>query len=90
MRRHRIRELGTTPEVIEDMLSLQEGGCAICGGQPGIQSGRVTNFHIDHCHSSGRVRGLLCGPCNVGIGMLKDSPQILLKAVSYLLKSLHL
>ena len=39
---------------------------------------------LDHCHDSGRLRGMLCRNCNVGIGFLKDSPTLLLKAHAYL------
>lgn len=61
------------------MLAVQGGGCAICGGPD-----RRHSLSVDHCHSTGRVRGLLCGHCNTGIGLLKDSPTMLLAAALYL------
>ena len=62
-----------------EILRRQHGLCAICGGN--LEELRLV---IDHCHESGRVRGLLCHNCNVGIGMLKDDISILSKAISYL------
>ena len=39
---------------------------------------------VDHCHKSGQIRGLLCNACNKGLGLFKDSPIILEKAIKYL------
>lgn len=56
--------------------------CEICGtDKPG---GRFNNWHIDHDHDSGIVRGVLCALCNTGIGMFRDDPELLLRAVEYL------
>jgi hypothetical protein len=75
------RYYGIDLEVFEDLLSAQNGCCAICGTDaPG---GKGT-WHVDHCHSSGKVRGLLCHHCNVGLGHFKDSKTLLLKASLYL------
>lgn len=41
-------------------------------------------FHVDHCHTSNKVRGLLCGGCNVGIGMFREDKAIFLAALAYL------
>lgn len=63
------------------MLEAQNGRCKICGTDtPG---GKGT-FHVDHCHNSEKVRGLLCHNCNVGLGHFKDSKTLLLKATLYL------
>lgn len=70
-----------TKELYEQMLSRQEGGCAICGRTEG-EEGRF--LAIDHDHTTGRLRGLLCFACNVAIGHLGDDPDTLQKAVSYL------
>lgn len=67
----------TSPELLS-MLEDQNNCCAICG----IQFARTPA--IDHCHNTGKVRGLLCGNCNAGIGMLGDDPEILSKAIAYL------
>jgi hypothetical protein len=64
------------------MFEKQNGLCAICSSPPPDHHKKRLN--IDHCHTSGRVRGLLCDACNRGIGLLKDSPDLMLKAISYL------
>jgi len=64
-----------------EMLEAQDGRCAICGTD--VPGGRGA-FHVDHCHTSNKVRGLLCYHCNVGIGHFKDQESLLLKAALYL------
>lgn len=64
------------------MLAAQGGVCAICStDKPGS---RLNRFHIDHCHKSTVVRGLLCEHCNRGLGMFKDDPALLGRAITYL------
>ena len=64
------------------MLKKQDGKCAICGARtPG--SGKKM-WSIDHDHATGEVRGLLCGTCNTGLGMFKDSADNLRAAANYL------
>jgi len=62
------------------MLDAQGGRCAICATE---NSGKRA-FAVDHCHDTGAVRGLLCGNCNAGIGNLKDSKELLQRAIEYL------
>jgi hypothetical protein len=64
------------------MFEKQNGLCAICDAPP--PNHHKKRLNIDHCHKSGRIRGLLCDACNRGIGLLKDSPDLMLKAISYL------
>ena len=73
------RVYGITLETYDTMLAEQGGCCAICGTS--TIKGR---FAIDHCHKTGKVRGLLCFDCNTGIGKLKDKPSLLLAAYNYL------
>jgi hypothetical protein len=63
------------------MLADQKGVCAICGrsDNPGM-----TRLAIDHCHTTKKIRGLLCTCCNQAIGQLKDSPELLRRAADYL------
>jgi hypothetical protein len=63
------------------MLADQDGKCAICWCK---SQGERRRFAVDHCHNSGKVRGLLCDNCNKGIGNLKHSPEILARAITYL------
>ncbi len=62
------------------LYEQQDGCCAIC--QTPLDCGK--NTHVDHCHESGTVRGLLCSNCNSGIGLLSDSPDMVLRAYHYL------
>lgn len=76
------RKYGITPEEFDALLDVQGGRCAICGSDiPKHNGGR---FVVDHDHETGAVRGLLCGPCNSGLGSFGDDPERLTKAVDYL------
>jgi len=68
---------GLSFEEYELLANLQGEVCAICGREP---KGRLV---VDHCHSSNRIRGLLCNPCNRAIGMLQDNEVVISKAASY-------
>lgn len=70
---------GITINDFNDMFEEQEGRCAACGDKffdivP----------HVDHCHNSGKVRGLLCPPCNKAMGLVGDNVEILEKLALYL------
>lgn len=66
------------------MLKKQNGGCAICKSKV---SGGKGAFHVDHCHKTGKIRGLLCHFCNVGLGVFKDDVKTLSVAIAYLKKN---
>jgi hypothetical protein len=68
------------------MHDAQGGLCAICRRSP-VGRGKVDILVVDHCHETGEVRGLLCGNCNIGIGLLDDDPQVIRKAAEYLIRS---
>lgn len=70
---------GVTPEEYQRVLEKQFYLCAICTAS----LKRVTP-NLDHCHKTGRFRGILCGPCNRGVGHFSDSPSKLKRAVKYL------
>lgn len=77
-----MRNYGITVERYETMLAEQDERCAICRtGTPG--RGRIY-FFVDHDHVTNEVRGLLCGDCNTGLGMFRDSPEALRSAILYL------
>ena len=71
---------GITLEQKEAMINAQQGKCAICGN--GFRFER--DCHVDHNHSTNKIRGILCQNCNRGLGMFKDNKFILSNAVSYL------
>jgi hypothetical protein len=79
-RRAKLKRLfGITPEDYDAMFARQGGVCAIC--RRTSPDGR--RLHVDHCHNSKRVRGLLCHDCNRGIGMFRDLPGLLRTAADY-------
>jgi hypothetical protein len=69
-------------EDYEEMFDNQKGCCAICKSR--MSSARTTRLFVDHCHNTHKVRGLLCSSCNHGLGLFKDSPTLLKKAIKYL------
>ena len=83
----RLRTYGITLDQYHSMAEKQEFCCAVCGEVPNEGKRGGDGFHIDHNHVTNRVRGLLCGNCNVGLGMFSDSPTILDAAKSYLLST---
>jgi len=78
-----------TPEEYDTMYKRQEGRCAICGDrksswQPGMGvKGRQLFLVVDHDHQTGRIRGLLCTRCNIGIGQFREDPAIMNAAIQY-------
>jgi hypothetical protein len=86
-RKKGLRQYGLSIEDWEDIFNKQNGVCAICNlPETVIDKGTKRRLAVDHCHSTGKIRGLLCTKCNKGIGLLNDSPEILDKASAYLRK----
>lgn len=87
-RKRNLRVLyGITSDDYADMLDAQGGTCAICKQQePGAhgRTGKQFSLSVDHCHQTGRVRGLLCQRCNRAVGLLGDDPALLRNAIEYL------
>jgi hypothetical protein len=75
---------GITMDQYEAMEAAQGGVCAICNDPPG---GRYKNLAVDHCHSTGKVRGLLCGSCNRALGFFRDDTDAIQRAVEYLIRN---
>lgn len=78
----RLRKFGITIDDYKTILLRQDGKCAICGSE--IGDGMGNRLYVDHNHITGKVRGLLCSECNLGLGKFKDDVSILKKAIEYL------
>jgi hypothetical protein len=85
-------KFGITLAEYNDMAESQGGVCAICGGVNDTRRKGTNNngkdvkmsLAVDHNHKTGKVRGLLCGKCNISLGNFKDNPALLRKAIRYL------
>jgi len=80
---------GITIEDYNEMLEKQDGKCATCGstetaGRKSGRGGAADVFAVDHCHDTGKVRGLLCHRCNRAMGLLGDNTQIIQSMIEYL------
>jgi hypothetical protein len=81
MRSNLKSKYGITPEQKEEMFIAQGSCCAICKTtEPGGRWG----WHIDHCHITGKVRGVVCNRCNIALGGFKDNIELLQSAIDYL------
>lgn len=69
------------------LYERQGGACAICKGGPSKRRNGDLLFSMDHCHKTGKIRGLLCQPCNLGLGSFYDDPTALRAAADYLARS---
>lgn len=80
------RRYGITVNQWDEMLIKQNNVCLICKQIPtGLHSsGNPHKLHVDHNHTTGKVRGLLCTQCNRGLGYFKDNAELLIKASEYL------
>ena len=77
---------GLSSREYSELLLAQGSRCAICFSlDPSDASGgRDKHFHVDHCHATGKIRGLLCGRCNKAVGLVKDSVETALQMALYL------
>lgn len=73
---------GITVDQFEAIFAAQGNKCALCKSEK--SDGK--NFVVDHCHKTGRIRGILCSYCNRALGMFKDSVDLLGTAIVYLSK----
>lgn len=74
----RMRRYGVSPEDFQRMILVQKNTCGIC------KETFSKTPHVDHCHKTGEIRGLLCSGCNLALGGFKDSPKRLKSALEYL------
>jgi hypothetical protein len=79
-------KLGATADIYNDFYEKQNGKCGICERKIGhiTKDGREARLALDHCHKTNKIRGLLCGKCNRGLGFLEENIE---KALIYLKKS---
>jgi len=81
------RRRGTDENKYNELLLKQNYVCAIClkAETRKHQNGKIARLSIDHCHKTGKIRGLLCGKCNFAIGQFNDNPYLCERATNYLL-----
>lgn len=83
--KHVHRKYGLTKEAFESLLESQEHKCKICDKELKSYSlDSKRQLAIDHCHTTKKVRGLLCHHCNIGLGMFKDNTETMTRAIKYL------
>lgn len=68
-----------TEDVYQQLRTEQKDSCKICG-----EVSNSRELAVDHCHETGKIRGLLCSNCNTGIGLFLDDPSRLQAAIEYL------
>jgi hypothetical protein len=73
------KKYGITLDERDAIIASQGGKCALCPDDPGPRG-----LFIDHNHKTKKVRGALCHRCNTGIGMFRDNPELLAKAIEYI------
>jgi len=78
------RRFGITLDDFNEMYKNQGGKCLICDATESMSGHRLA---VDHCHITGKIRGLLCKSCNVALGGFKDNIESLKKAIKYLEES---
>lgn len=87
-RKNRVRNLrwkyGITVEQFDDMVTAQDGRCAICRDLLELDAVELRLVVIDHCHKTDVVRGVTCSRCNTLLGMSGDDPKLLRAAADYL------
>lgn len=80
-----LKTYGISTKDFEELLLSQNNCCAICNiNQDELKNNKKKFLCVDHCHTTGKIRGLLCDNCNRGIGLLGDDLDTLESAVAYL------
>jgi len=84
--RHLELTYGLTNEEYQQMLLEQDSRCAICYTHEfsKTRNGSIKNLSVDHCHTTGKIRKLLCSKCNSLLGMANESKETLYAAIKYL------
>ncbi len=82
-----LRKYDVTPEWYAEQLRRQDGHCALCPAIVAHPRGQKRMLFVDHCHATGKVRGILCAKCNTHLGILEADPSWPEKARAYLASS---
>jgi hypothetical protein len=77
------RRIGVTADAFREIICRTEV-CEVCGDYPSMNGGSSDRLHVDHCHKTGVIRGVLCLRCNTAIGLARDDSNILRKLAEYL------
>lgn len=84
-RRAALRRYGISIDAYDELMQKQNGVCASCGEREvHSRKNKIMSLSVDHCHVTGKVRGLLCNNCNVALGHLKDDPERIKALLKYL------
>lgn len=75
---------GITLAEYEEMLTTQGKRCAICGSDKACKRHTAHSWRVDHCHTTGKVRALLCHNCNIALGLLKENTGTMKSMIDYL------
>lgn len=87
VRKSRLKKYGITLDKYDEMFKNQNGVCAVCLKQESVKiSGKTKLLSVDHNHTTGKVRQLLCDNCNKAIGLLKDNSLLAKRVEEYLIK----
>lgn len=87
MKKHYKKAYGLSIEEYDAIIKSHNGLCAICKTDKGrfdTRTGKKQKLHIDHCHLTGKIRGLLCNKCNIGIGLFNNNIELFKKVIEYL------
>jgi hypothetical protein len=82
--RYNLKKYGLSVEQYNEMVVNQKGLCKICETNESHRTSTRYNLFVDHDHITGKVRGLLCHHCNVGLGHFEDKKELLERAIRYL------
>jgi len=77
----RERSLGVTEQEYQEFYRKQNHRCGGCRTR--LRSNRYERFAVDHCHTTGEIRGLLCTNCNTALGLLKEDPERMLRLIQW-------
>lgn len=82
--RHLLDKYDLSLDQYNELLKSQNNMCAICSRLKPNQT--TNNLHVDHCHKTGKIRGLLCDKCNRGLGFFSEDISLFQKAIEYVKK----